>query len=474
MKNDIVLIIDDEQDIRELASDILEEEGFNCITAADSMEAFDSINKKLPNVVLLDIWLQGSELDGLGILEILKQKHPQLPVIMISGHGTIETAVNSIKLGAYDYLEKPFTSDKLIITVKRAVEAFRLKKENSELRKKIVNKLEFIGNSQVTIQLKTLIEKIAPTSSRIIITGQPGSGKELIARIIHKKSKRALAPFVTLNTSLLNDENYNQELFGDFNQGSSSKYNMGIFELADKGTLYIDEVADMPISAQKKILKFLKEQSIEKSNTTDKADVRIIASTNKNLAEEVKSGRFLQELYYRLNVISVQVPTLKERKDDIPILAEYFLKHFERTSGFAKKTLLQDTITALQAYSWPGNIRQLRNTIEWLLIMTSNESSDTISPEALPHDILTQKVSKISSSEIDTDVLSLPLREAREIFEKQYLAAQMLKFNNNISKTALFVGMERSALHRKLKLLNIHSSNSEDEKELIEIELTDA
>lgn len=472
MTNSTILIIDDEADIRELTSDILSEEGFTCITASDSLSAFEAINSKMPNVVLLDIWLQGSELDGLGILEILKQRYPQLPVIMISGHGTIETAVNSIKLGAYDYLEKPFSSDKLIITVKRAHETLKLKKENIELRKKIVSKLEYIGNSVPSVQLKSLIEKIAPTSSRVLISGQSGSGKELIARIIHKKSKRSSAPFVTLNASLLSDENVNKELFGDFNQEASGKYNMGIFELADKGTLFIDEVADIPISIQKKILKFLKEQSVEKPNASGKLDVRIIASTNKDLAEEIKNGSFLQELYYRLNVISVQVPTLKERKDDIPLLAEHFFRHFERTSGFVRKTLGSDAIAAMQSYNWPGNIRQLRNTIEWLLIMTVNDKESVIKSDSLPQELSAQPNKNIDKSkELHLDTLSLPLREAREIFEKQYLTAQMVRFNNNISKTSLFVGMERSALHRKLKLLNIHSHTSEEEKQALDDEL---
>jgi two-component system nitrogen regulation response regulator NtrX len=464
MTNNTVLIIDDEADIRELTRDILEDEGFSCATAADSLGAFEEINKRMPSVVLLDIWLQGSELDGLGILEILKQKYSNLPVIMISGHGTIETAVNSIKLGAYDYIEKPFTADKLLITVKRAHETLRLKKENSELRKKVVSKLEFIGNSQAVNQLKSVIEKVAPTSSRILLSGQSGVGKELVARIIHKKSKRMSFPFVTLNASLLNDENVNAELFGDYNKDTSSKYNLGIFELANKGTLFIDEVADMPISIQKRILKFLKDQSVDKS-AQGKLDVRIIASTSKDLNQEIKNGNFLQELYYRLNVVSIQVPSLKDRKEDIPLLCDYFLKYFEKTVGFSKKTINEDAIAAMQAYNWPGNIRQLKNTIEWLLIMTSGANDSVIKAESLPQDIISQGINVGNKGiEMNVDMLSLPLREAREIFEKQYLSAQMARFNNNISKTSLFVGMERSALHRKLKLLSIHNNYNDSEE----------
>ncbi len=465
MANNTVLIIDDESDIRELMSDIISEEGFHCVTASDSFGAFEAINQKMPSVVLLDIWLQGSELDGLGILEILKQKYSYLPVIMISGHGTIETAVNAIKLGAYDYIEKPFAAEKLIIIVKRAYETLRLKKENSALRKKIVSTLEFIGNSQIVNQLKSIIDKIAPTSGRVLLTGKSGVGKELVARMIHKKSKRMAFPFVTLNTSLLNDKNVNTELFGDYNKDRSVKYHFGIFELADKGTLFIDEVADMPLAMQKQILKFLKEQSVDKSGPVNKLDVRIIASTSKDLSREIKNGNFLQELYYRLNVIAIPVPSLKERKEDIPFLCEYFLKYFEKTSGFAKKIVSEDAIAAMQAYHWPGNVRQLKNTIEWLLIMTNEDVDTVIKADSLPHDILSQGVNVGSNGiEMNLDMLSLPLREAREIFEKQYLSVQMARFNNNISKTSLFIGMERSALHRKLKLLSIHNTCNETDE----------
>lgn len=462
-----ILIIDDEADIRELASDILTDEGFECITAANSVEAFEQINRKLPSVVLLDIWLQGSELDGLGILEILKQKYPQLPVIMISGHGTIETAVSSIKLGAYDYIEKPFTVDKLVITVKRACETLKLKRENSELRKKIVSKLEFVGNSLVINQMKNLIEKVAPTSSRILITGESGTGKELIARIIHKKSKRSSAPFVVLNSALLSDDNVNKELFGDFDRDAAPNYNIGIFELANNGTLFIDEVTDLPLNTQKRLLKFLKEQAPDKNNE-EKIDIRIIAASSKDLNEEIKQGRLLQELYYRLNVISITVPALRDRKEDIVLLSEYFIKYFERTSGFVKRIISKEAMATMQTYDWPGNIRQLRNTIEWLLIMTSNQEDPYIKTSSLPQDVLgNPSMGTQSSSSINLDILSLPLREAREIFEKQYLTAQMARFAYNISKTSVFVGMERSALHRKLKLLNIHGSHDLEEKELV-------
>jgi two-component system nitrogen regulation response regulator NtrX len=461
MSNGTILIIDDEADIRELTTDILSEEGFDCVAVSDSLSAFEAINKKMPSVVLLDIWLQGSEMDGLGILEILKQRYVNLPVIMISGHGNVETAVNSIKIGAYDYLEKPFSSEKLVITVKHAYETLKLKKENSDLRKKIVSKLEFIGNSEKISSLKLVIDKIAPTMGRVLISGECGVGKELVARIIHKKSKRNSNPFVTINASLLSDENVSSELFGESKNGAGSKYSFGVFELAKKGTLFIDEVSEIPIPIQKKILKFIKQQTSDDLAQKEKLDVRIISSTSKDLVQEVKNGNFLQELYYRLNVIGIEVPPLRSRVGDIPLLCEHFLKYFEKNLGFVKKTIAADAISAMQEYHWPGNIRQLRNTIEWLLIMNAKSTSAAIRASALPHDIVSKDGNNAHKTEINLDMLSLPLREAREIFERKYLIAQMARFNQNISKASCFVGMERSALHRKLKSLGLHSEDKE-------------
>jgi two-component system nitrogen regulation response regulator NtrX len=465
MVNNTILIIDDEADIRDLTSDILSEQGFDCIAVSNSLSAFEAINKKMPSIVLLDIWLQGSEMDGLGILEILKQRYVNLPVIMISGHGNIETAVSSIKMGAYDYLEKPFSSEKLVITVKHAYETLKLKKENSELRKKIVSKLEFIGNSEKIVALKSIIDKVAQTSGRVLVFGEPGVGKELVARMIHKKSKRNSNPFVTINASLLSDENVNAELFGEHKNGGSSKHGLGVFELAKKGTLFIDEVADIPITIQKKILKFLKKQAVDDSNQNEKLDVRIIASTSKDLSQEIKEGNFLQEFYCRLNVIGIEIPTLRSRVEDIPLLCEYFLKYFEKTLGFTKKFIGNDAIVAMQKYHWPGNIRQLKNTIEWMLIMSSKNYNSVIGASALPSDVISQDESNANRTEIKLDMLVLPLREAREIFERKYLIAQMARFNQNISKTSSFVGMERSALHRKLKALALNCSDDLNDKD---------
>lgn len=466
-----VLIIDDESDIRELLSDTVKDEGFSARTAANSTEAFAAINEKVPAALILDIWLQGSDLDGLGILEIVKKRYPLLPVIVISGHGTIETAVTSIKMGAYDYLEKPFTHDKIIIMLRRACESAKLRKENYDLKSKVISKTEMIGTSSSISKLKSDIEKIAPTSGRILIQGDAGSGKELTARIIHKKSKRSTGPFIIFSPTGMSVDKIQQELFGEpEKQDIHGMHNkrMSVLEAANHGTLYIDEVADLPMVAQNKLIKFLQDQIFEKvgSDKKIKLDVRLISATSKNLQDEVTKGKFREDLYYRINVVPVTVPSLASRKEDIPILAKTFIKQLAKFSGLKEREITEETIAALQAYNWPGNIRQLRNVIEWTLIMNPVQSGDeiVIKPNMLPSDIINDTVT-ISRPDNNLDMMSMPLREAREVFEKQYLAAQMSRFNNNISKTSAFVGMERSALHRKLKLLNIHASNKGNEEE---------
>lgn len=460
-----VLVIDDEADIRDLISDILKDEGFSSRTAASSTQAFKLISEKPPSAIVLDIWLQGSDLDGLGILEIVKKRYPLMPVIVISGHGTIETAVSAIKLGAYDYLEKPFTHDKLIVVLKRACEASKLKRENLDLRSKVIDKTELIGTSSITTKLKSDIEKVAPTSGRVMIHGESGSGKELAARLIHKKSKRYNGPFIIFSPTCMQLDKVQQELFGepekkDIN-GSFSR-RLSVLEAANNGTLYIDEVSDLPIVVQVMLLKFLQNQVLEKSsiNKTVKLDVRFITATTKDLHAEISKGRFRQDLYYRLNVVPVKIPSLSERKEDIPSLVKYFVKQLSKFSGLKEREFSDEALAALQAYNWPGNIRQLRNIIEWTLIMNPVLSnSGLVKPDMLPQDILTNSVT-ISKPDNNIDMMSMPLREAREIFEKQYLSAQMNRFGNNISKTSYFVGMERSALHRKLKLLNIHTAGN--------------
>ncbi len=451
-----VLVVDDEADIRDLVSDILKEEGFTTKTAANSMQALKILHEKTPSAIILDIWLQGSELDGLGVLEIVKKRYPLMPVIVISGHGTIETAVNAIKMGAYDYLEKPFSHDKLVILLKRACEATKLKRENLDLKSKVINKTELIGNSHITAKLKSDIEKAALATSRVFIQGKIGSGKELAARLIHKKSKRASGPFVIFSPVCMDPDRIHQELFKGIDNQDIRR--PSILEVANSGTLYIDEISGLPVSVQVNLLKFLQDQMFHKPGGKPiKLDIRVIAATSKTIQEEISKGEVLEDLYHRLNVISLKVPSLYERKDDMSVLVKYFVKQLSKFSGLKTREFSDETIAAFQVYSWPGNIRQLRNVIEWTLIMNSLSSNNNqvIKPTMIPPEILVNGSSP-AKQEDNVDIMIMPLREAREVFEKQYLAAQMHRFNNNISKTSAFVGMERSALHRKLKLLNLH------------------
>lgn len=469
-----ILVIDDEADIRDLISDILKDEGFTSRVAANSTQAFKAISEKLPSAIILDIWLQDSDLDGLGILEIVKKQYPLMPVVVISGHGTIETAVSAIKMGAYDYLEKPFTHDKLMIVLRRACEAARLKRENIDLKSKVIDKTEFVGTSAITTRLKSEIEKVAPTSGRIMITGAVGSGKELAARLIHKKSKRANGPFIVFSPISVNPVKIQQDLFGEFERLESTNLfdkRISILEAANNGTLYIDDVGELPMNAQNKLLKFLRDQTLTKGNKSIKLDVRLITSATKDLESEIVQGKFRQDLYYRLNVVPLNVPLLADRKEDIPLLVKYFVKQLSKFSGLKEREFSDEAIAAIQAYNWPGNVRQLRNVIEWSLIMnppSSTSASDKIRSDMLPQEVINNSVN-ISKPDSNLDMMSMPLREAREVFERQYLTAQMNRFNSNISKTSTFVGMERSALHRKLKTLNIHTGNSKFSDEELEM-----
>ncbi|MEY3197423.1 MAG: hypothetical protein RLZZ59_794 [Pseudomonadota bacterium] len=474
-----ILIVDDEADIRDLVSDILKDEGFSTRTASNSTQVFDAISEKAPSAMILDIWLQGSDLDGLGILEIVKKRYPLMPVVVISGHGNIETAVSAIKIGAYDYIEKPFTHEKLLIVLKRSLENSRLKRENIDLKSKVIDRSELIGSSTVIIKLKNEIEKVAPTSGRIMLSGAPGTGKELIARLLHKKSKRANGPFIVFTPTGMTVDKIKQELFGEPEKQDVNGVfikRTSVLEAANNGTLYIDEVADLPLVVQQQLLKFVHDQVFERPGTGKvlKLDVRIISSTSRDLEQEISLGKFRQDLFYRLNVVPMKVPTLSERKEDVHQLVQFFVKQLVKFAGLKEREFAEDAIAALQAYNWPGNIRQLRNVIEWTLIMNPVQpgQSHVIRAEMLPPEILNSGV-VIYKPEANVDMMSMPLREAREVFERQYLSAQMSRFNNNISKTSSFVGMERSALHRKLKLLNIHAANGkkledgfgEDEKE---------
>lgn len=459
-----ILVIDDEKDITSLVSDILRDEHFTTRVANNSDQALKALAERVPSAIILDIWLQGSELDGLGILEIVQQKYAHVPVIMISGHGNVETAVTAIKMGAYDYIEKPFTPERLVINVRRALEAAKLKNEVHELKHRGSPEMDLIGNSPAINQVRMAVEKVAPANSRVLITGAPGTGKELVARQIHARSLRATGRFVVLNAASLTPASIDAELFGteDTNPNGGAE-KLGLLERAHGGTLFIDEVADLHIETQGRLLRALQEQSFERVRGSRRVqvDVRVIAATNADLMMEIRAGRFREDLYYRLNVVPLRMPSLKERREDVALLAHHFLKRAADAMGLPARRLSEDALAVLQAYNWPGNVRQMRNVMEWLIIMAQPDAAGEIRAESLPPELVDNNISVLRTNELPGDIMSMPLREARETFEKQYLAAQINRFGGNISKTSNFVGMERSALHRKLKMLGIGS----DEKQ---------
>ncbi len=449
-----ILIVDDEEDIRELVAGILSDEGHETRTARDADSALAQINSRVPRLVFLDIWLQGSRLDGLALLDEIKALHPELPVVMISGHGNIETAVSAIKRGAYDFIEKPFKSDRLIMVCERALETSKLKREVSELKRRSGESYELIGMSSAMSQLRQTIEKVAPTNGRVMILGPSGSGKELTARAIHRASHRANGSFVTLNAATITPERMEIELFGTESNGVERK--VGALEEAHRGTLYLDEVGNMPLETQGKILRVLVDQQFERVGGTKKVrvDVRIISSTSMNLEQLIAAGKFREDLYHRLAVVPVVVAGLAERREDIPYLVDHFMKQMSRQAGIRPRRIGDDAMAVLQAHDWPGNVRQLRNNIERLLILTRGEDETRpITAELLPREIGDMMPKAPTSS--DHHIMTLPLREARELFEKEYLVAQINRFGGNISRTAEFIGMERSALHRKLKSLGV-------------------
>jgi two-component system nitrogen regulation response regulator NtrX len=455
-----ILIVDDEPDIRLLIEAILRDEGYQARSAGSSDEAIAAYRARRPGLVILDVWLQGSKLDGIGILDVLHQEVPRVPVVMISGHGTIETAVAAIQRGAYDFIEKPFNSDRLLLVVKRAIEAAKLAAENAELRLRVGAEPVLTGSGQGISSLKSQIERVSPTGSRVLITGAPGAGKETVARLIHAKSRRADGPFVALNCAILAPERFETELFG-VEAGAdahAAPRRVGVLERAHGGTLLLDEISDMPLETQGKIARVLQDQSFERvgggAASRVKVDIRVLASTAKDLAGEIAAGRFREDLYYRLAVVPLRVPSLKERREDIPALAAQFLARAAETSGLPARSLGSDAIAALQTHDWPGNVRQLRNIMDWLMIMRSAETPDFFRAEHLPTE-LAAHAPRALAIDPAADVMALPLREARDVFETQYLQAQLLRFGGNISRTANFVGMERSALHRKLKQLGI-------------------
>ncbi|MYZ47225.1 sigma-54-dependent transcriptional regulator [Propylenella binzhouense] len=449
-----ILVVDDEADIRELVAGILEDEGHGTRKAADSDSALAAITARRPSLVFLDIWLQGSRLDGLTLLDAIHTEHPDLPVVIISGHGNIETAVSAIKRGAYDYIEKPFKADRLVLVAERALEASKLRREVADLKQRAGASEQLVGTSSAITHLRQLIERIAPTNSRVMIFGPSGSGKELAARSIHAASRRASGPFVVLNAAAMTSDRMEIELFGtETHNGSGRK--VGALEEAHGGTLYLDEVADMPRETQNRILRVLVDQTFERvgGSTKVKVDVRILSSTARDLEQEIQEGRFREDLFHRLSVVPVRVPALAERREDIPKLVEHFMMQISAQTGLPPRTIGEDAMAVLQAHDWPGNLRQLRNNVERLLILTRAAPDAVITADMLPQEI--GEILPSSPAQGAAHIMSLPLREAREMFEREYLTAQINRFSGNISRTAEFVGMERSALHRKLKSLGV-------------------
>ncbi len=450
-----ILVVDDEEDIREAVSGILSDEGHETRVAFDSDSALAAISDRVPRLVFLDIWMQGSKLDGLALLDEIKSRHAELPVVMISGHGNVETAVSAIRRGAYDFIEKPFKADRLILIAERALENSQLKKEVSELKKRSGEISDLIGTSVAVSQLRQTIERVAPTNSRIMISGPSGSGKEQVARLIHSKSLRANGQFVAVNAATITPERMEVALFGTEGMPGQAR-KTGALEEAHGGTLYLDEVGEMPRETQNKILRVLVEQQFERVGGSKrvKVDVRIISSTALDLERRVQDGAFREDLFHRLAVVPIRVPSLAERREDIAFLVDAFMRQLSEQAGVKPLRVTDDALAVLQAHDWPGNLRQLRNVIERVLILTKPEDGNgDITADKLPPDVV-DSLPKVAA-EGDQHIMSLPLREARERFERDYLVAQINRFGGNISRTAEFVGMERSALHRKLKSLGV-------------------
>jgi two-component system nitrogen regulation response regulator NtrX len=450
-----ILIVDDEADIRDLVAGILDDEGNRTRTAGGSDEALAAIESRRPHLVFLDIWLQGSRLDGLQVLDQIKAGHPDLPVVMISGHGNIETAVAAIKAGAYDFIEKPFKADRLILVAERALEASRLKREVRDLKTRSGQASRLVGASVAVNQLRQTVDRVAPTNARVMISGAPGSGKELSARTLHAASARSSGPFVVINAATITPETMEAELFG-VEAGEGRARRVGALEEAHGGSLYIDEVADMPRETQNRILRVLVDQNFQRVGGTTRVhvDVRIISSSSRDLAEEIAAGRFREDLFHRLSVVPIRVPSLSERREDVPELITFFMEQISGATGLPRRRIAEDAMAVLQSHDWPGNIRQLRNNVERLMILTHTDPEQEVTSEMLPTEI-GALVPTTPNGAGGEKLMSLALREAREIFEREYLVAQIARFSGNISRTAEFIGMERSALHRKLKSLGI-------------------
>ena len=447
-----ILIVDDERDIRELIGDILEDEGFKTRLAGNSSEAMAEVNKEPPALMILDIWLKDSKMDGIDILKTVKRDNPDVPVVIISGHGNIEIAVAAIKQGAYDFIEKPFNIDQLLVVIRRAMETSRLRRENQSLKRRDTQSSEMIGDSAAFRQLVSQLDKVTRSNGRVMLTGPAGSGKEVAARYIHAKSNRASAPFVTVNCAGVSPETMEEVLFG--RETAERGVEPGLLEQAHGGVIYFDEVADMPLGTQSKILRILVDQQFQRVGGADKVrvDLRVISSTNKSLEQEINKGRFREELYHRLNVVPIDVPSLEERREDIPALTSHFIEECHKAQGLPKRDLSADAIALLQTMVWPGNVRQLKNLVERVLIL--GDGTGEIEARELPQETPRQDADD-GRVVLSNTLATLPLREAREAFEREYLLTQINRFGGNISRTASFVGMERSALHRKLKSLGV-------------------
>ncbi|HEX6219307.1 MAG TPA: sigma-54 dependent transcriptional regulator [Sphingomicrobium sp.] len=457
-----VLVVDDEADIRELVSGVLEDEGFAVRTAGDSSTALDAVENRRPSLVLLDVWLQGSKLDGLQLLQEIKHRDSTLPVLMISGHGNLDTAVAAIREGAIDFIEKPFEAERLLHLVNRATETDRLRRENVALRLAVGVDDQLNGNSVAINTVRATLKRVAPTGSRVLITGAAGVGKEIAARMIHAWSPRAAAPFIVVSAAMMSPDRVEEELFGVESDGVGRP---GLLEQAHGGTLFLDEIADMPLTTQAKMLRVLTDQSYQRvgGNRPVKVDVRVLSATSRNLSEEIAAGRFREDLYYRLNVVPVRMPPLKERREDIPELASHFIARFAAERRIPTPNLSDEAMAALQAHDWPGNVRQLRNIIERTIILAPGDRVSCIEVDLLPNEIMDNQ-GAVGLSAATMSIMGSPLREARESFEREYLKIQIRRFSGNISRTASFIGMERSALHRKLKALGIGDKKDDEEE----------
>ena len=456
-----VLVVDDEADIRELVSGVLEDEGYSVRAAGDSDTTLDAIEERRPSMVLLDVWLQGSKLDGLQLLQEVKRRDPTLPVLMISGHGNLDTAVAAVREGAVDFIEKPFEASRLIYLVDRATETERLRRENATLRLQVGQEDQLHGSSVAINTVRATLKRVAPTGSRVLITGPAGVGKEIAARMIHQWSQRAKAPFVVLPAAMMSPDRVEEELFGSEAEGLVRP---GLLEHAHGGTLFLDEIADMPLTTQAKILRVLTDQSYPRigGQRPVKVDVRVLSATSRNLSDEIAAGRFREDLFYRLNVVPVRLPPLRERREDIPELVEHFLARFAAERRMPAPSISEEAMAALQAHDWPGNIRQLRNIIERTIILAPGDRVSCIEVDLLPAEILDNQ-NAMGGASTAMAIMGSPLREARESFEREYLKIQIRRFSGNISRTASFIGMERSALHRKLKALGIGDKKEGEE-----------